>query len=196
MLALGTQYIASHVIPELSLLHPGGHWSVQMVEFLISRPILVVLVLSSEWFIRTKLWRWRWFHPELDFAGTWKGISTYTDRHVGSGALPPPVHHEARIEQDCLTIRLIPAKGTAFFLFESTAVNLIDAQHLVYSYHVKYKTDPRFPDETYGYEELNTVGKKDATGRPTELTGWFSQCPRRNKSPVYSGTVVFTRNVS
>ncbi len=192
MIALGTYFMATFAVPALEQLYSRDHWSVTLSNFVTSRPALLVLIAVSEWLIRKKVWRW--LHPELDFAGTWNGTSTYTHVHVGNGPVPREVTHEARIEQDCLSIRLIPAEGPNYTRFESTAVNLHDAHRLVYSYYVKYKDGvPNFPTETYGYEEMNPVGETDARGRPVKLNGWFAHCARPGQEPVYSGAVVFTR---
>ncbi len=110
--------------------------------------------------------------------------------------------HQARIEQDCLSIRLIPAVGPRYSVFKSTAVNLVDKDKLVYAYEVRYlsaKGDTTFPDATYGYEELEVVdpsgvvdpGKKV---RPTQMNGWFAHCAK-GQAPVYSGLVTFKRQL-
>jgi hypothetical protein len=192
-LALGTHFVATTAIPYLKEKYSPEHWSILPLNFLGSRPILLGLLLLAEWLIRKKLWRLKWFHPELDFSGTWDGISTYTQVHLGTGAPPDPVNHEARIEQDCLSIRLIPAKGDRFVKFESTAVNLPDAHKLVYSYHVVYKGGPGFPNETYGYEEMSPISSGDSKGRPEHLSGWFAHCVRPSQTAAYSGIVTFKR---
>jgi hypothetical protein len=192
-LAIGTHLMASYVIPDLERKYSTEHWTVVLATVVMSRPVLLGLIILAEWLIRTKIWRLKWVHPELDFAGTWNGVSTYTDVYVGTGTVPRSVTHEARIAQDCLSIRLVPASGAQFVRFESTAVNLIDAHRLVYSYYVKYHSAPGSPDETYGYEELNPVGEYDKQGRPKVLHGWFSHCVRKGQTPLYSGSVVFTR---
>lgn len=192
-LAIGTHLMASYVIPDLEKKYSTGHWTVVLASVVMSRPVLLGLIIVAEWLIRTKIWRLKWVHPELDFAGTWDAVSTYTDVHVGTGTVPREVTHTARIAQDCLTIRLLPASGEQFVRFESTAVNLFDAHRLVYSYYVKYHSVPGSPDETYGYEELSAGGEYDEQGRPKVLNGWFSQCARKGQTPLYSGRVVFTR---
>lgn len=183
---LGTHFLSTITIP--------NHWAAALAEVVISRPGLVALIAGAEWLIRNKLWRW--LHPELDFSGTWDGVSTYTHRHVGDGAIPAPVNHEARIEQDCLSFRLIPAKGDRFVRFESTSSNLIDAHRLVYSYNVVYKNDEGFPTETYGYEEMSPTDDPDDKGRPKILQGWFAHCVRSGQKAAFSGTVIFTRRIA
>jgi hypothetical protein len=190
-LALGAQFVAATVIPWIGQVYSPNHWSVTALTFLVSRPVLFALIAAAEFIIRKKLWRW--LHPEFDFCGMWDGVSTYTNVHVGPGPTPSPVKHDARIEQDCLSIRLIPAKADRFVRFESTAANLIEAHKLVYSYNVVYKGDDAFPIETYGYEEMSPV-EHDSKGRPQVLNGWFAHCVRPEQKAAYSGTVVFTRH--
>lgn len=193
VVALAAHGAAKIALPWIQQQYPTDPWHLATIlEALTSRPALVAVLALSEWLLRTRLWKWRWFHPELDFSGNWKGVSTYTAVQVGTAPVPLVVHHEARIEQDCLGIRLIPAKGSAFVRFESTAVNLlVDPIRLVYSYHVLYTDVKNFPAETFGYEEMSPV-EHDGIGRPTLLHGWFAHCAR-GQEPVYSGTVQFKR---
>jgi hypothetical protein len=145
------------------------------------------------------------FLPQLNFSGRWQGKSTYTDNHLQSENLRADlvgssVVHQARIEQNCLSIQLTPAVGEKYEVFQSTAVNLISKNKLVYAYEVRYKKQVGLPtDTTYGYEEVQVVDTEGRSNpgdkvRPSELRGWFAHCAKGQK-PVYSGTVVFQRVV-
>jgi hypothetical protein len=192
-LALTTYVAATYFIPSLESRFTTTQWPVDIVKAVFSRPALLFLIIAAEWIVRTKLWRW--IHPEFDFSGTWDGVSTYTHRHIGTGPLPAPVTHEMRIDQDCLSIELIPAEGDKYTSFQSTAANLLDKSRLVYSYYVVYRNDNELPVETYGYEEISATREPGPDGRPATLRGWFAHCVRPDQKSAFSGTVIFHRRM-
>jgi hypothetical protein len=190
------------LLPLLETKFGKGHWSSTAASWLTSGTAVAIYLGVSEWLIRKHLWKF--WHPELNFHGVWDGISTYTDIHKGTGPVGHFVNHQARIEQTCLSIQLIPSIGDEFESFKSTTVNLVDKHTLVYAYEVRYKpkhssNQAIFPQATFGYEELSVV---DPTGkvmpgervRPSVLHGWFAQCAK-GQEPVYSGSVVFKRKL-
>ena len=193
-IAVAAAFLPLKAEPFLAERYGRDHWSLTLAPFLNSHIVLVGALAASEWFIRKRLWRWRWFHSDLDFSGQWEGTSYYTAIHVGSNALPGPVRHQVAMKQDCLCFRIIPspdpdekAKG----YWESKATNLVSDQRVVYAYEVHYGGKPNFPDVALGYEDMRVV-QRDPKGRPCVLRGTFHQCAM-GKTPVYSGSVEFRR---
>lgn len=188
-------FVPAKLEPFVRARYGADSWIAKTAPFLERQFLFVVLLAASEWFIRKHLWRWRWFHPDLDFAGNWEGVSTYTKKHIGEGALPDPVKHEVTMTQDCLSFKINPSpdpdasyKG----YWESKATNLVSSQQLVYAYEVHYGGKPNFPDVAFGYEDMRTV-QQDTKRRPCVLRGEFYQCVLPGKAPVYSGSVEFRR---
>jgi hypothetical protein len=154
------------------------------------------LLLLGERFIRTSLWKYRFFHPDLDVSGEWKGITKYAAR------LDVPKEnyqyftseHTIKIKQDCTTISISPTPGKAWVFWNSLAIALTteNGGTLKFAYYVPYDSnDPRFPKEAKGYEEMKVI-QVAPNQRPIAMSGTFTHC-WEGQSPVYHGETVFIR---
>jgi hypothetical protein len=190
--ALTAAFLHVKAVPLLAATFGGDHWSLKVVPILNSHISLVIALGASEWFIRKHLWRW--FHAELDFSGQWEGTSEYTRIYLANNPLPKPVRHQVTIKQDCLCFKIIPSPDPdekMMGYWESKAINLVNADQLVYAYEIHYGGRPDFPEIAFGFEDMRTV-QRDSKERPCVLRGAFYQCVI-GREPVYSGSVEFRR---
>ncbi|HEX8748074.1 MAG TPA: hypothetical protein VF717_12800 [Pyrinomonadaceae bacterium] len=161
-------------------------WGANMLS---SKGFVVGMFVAGEFLIRKMVWKF--WHPELDMEGVWKGVSTYTEKQPG-GKLQPPEQsaHILRFEQDCLKFTMKPTTGKSFVNWGYHAINLVaDEEAVKYAYWVNY-SNPSFPPSAIGYEELKVIEYEK--GRPVKLSGWFRHCIN-GEQPAYSGIVEFQR---
>ncbi len=179
------------LMPYLESAYGKGHWPAVIASWLSSGAGVAVILASSEWLLRKKLWKW--FHPELDISGFWIGINTYTHVHIGHAPVGvTSAEHEVKFKQDCLSIQIEPSEGLQFGYWESKAINLVNENKLVYAYEVHYQKDvPNRPEKAYGYEEM-TILRPDGKRRPSRMKGNFYHCAA-GQTPVLSGQVEFNR---
>ena len=175
--------------PTLIAAFGKDHIIAKVLDLLTSRFSVILPTIAGEWCIRKVLWKR--LKPELDFAGEWAGTTTYDTAYLQPASTPFDRQHDVRIEQDCLSISLAPAKGESYIHWGSLAFELFDKDTVRYAYWVKYSDSAKFPDKAIGYEEMHVTGR-DSRLRPTELTGEFHHCAN-GQGPIYSGTVKFVR---
>src|SRR5262245_20988480 len=169
--ALYALFVVDHVRPFIESRAPDSEILNGIAGLLTSRLTIVAILFLGDQVIRK--WLWRRLHPELDFAGTWKGTTTYATDWTSSGAPEgTSTSQEVVLQQSSLELTLPPSVG-ADFTFESRTIDIRDGgNRLVYAYHVQYTANaPNRPDEAYGYEELAVIKTKKK--RPVELKGWF-----------------------
>jgi len=155
------------------------------------------LFLGGEWLLRRKVWKL--VYPRLDFEGWWLGRTTYAAADGRVGKHPPdPIHHEVYIDQSCISIAILPT-GTEheFANWQSVAMNVLDSGSIGYAYRVRYHSQPGFPPEATGYEEMSVLEPRDKSllhrNRPLHLSGGFGHADL-GQTPVYRGTAEFVRN--
>lgn len=163
---------------------------------LLSRPTAVVYLVLGERVLRKTLWKLQ--KPALNFQASWRGEVTY---QAGTSTEPSFVAgHMFRIEQDCLSIRIMPATPKEFVNWGPLAVEVIE-DTVRYAYWVNYGNSnlPMFPESAKGYVEMRVTGYDDKK-KPRIMTGSFwhfaqTRDPafQKEKSPVFEGTISLYR---
>lgn len=173
------------------------HWIVKTVGSVLAG----ALFLGGEWLIRRHLWRLE--SPELDLSGDWVGESQYEAMHIKRDlpgqapiVLPFTKEHSVSIRQDCFSVA-IAATAEGFHKWNSIVMTFRPPDELEYAYSVTYLAEDadRFPKKAVGFEQMKITGWEPlrfGRRRPRVLKGDFSHCAM-GQTPVYSGTVTFTR---
>jgi hypothetical protein len=185
-------FIYSGIVePSLKKEYGVSGWPVKVASIVTHRAFVVILLAVCESLVRK--WLWKVVHPELNFSGTWRGRTKYTNDRVTNAPVPFERDQIVVIEQDCLDLRLPPSTGRDF-IFKSRTIDIQDdGVQLVYAYHVRYSANiEHHPPEAYGYEELEVVSPRE-NRRPLHLKGWFAHCAH-GQEPVYSGEVTLKRD--
>lgn len=187
---LGIVFLEEVAFPYVVSQLGANHWFASLLGYATSRLAIVVILAAGEFVIRKYLWKIE--RSELDLSGNWTGITTFDKVRIGKPIKTFTTDYKVRIQQDCLSIRILPSTGSKFVNWGSLAIELADKDTLRYAYWVKYSDRSRFPLEAVGFEEVH-VTERDEKDRPVELTGRFDHCAR-GQTPVYSGSVKFIRS--
>lgn len=163
-----------------------------LASHIASRLGFLAIFSGGAWLLEKQIWKL--CKPHMNFNGKWLGKTVYSKIYLGEASVPfsPAANHELRIEQDCFSIRVLPAESEAFVSWESLTADLLNEDTLGYAYSVDYKNKPNFPPQAIGYEELKVV-ERGWFGRPKVLSGKFAHCPYFDQTPLYAGTVRFER---
>lgn len=190
-------FIVKVIIPEVAKLFPSRGVEDLIFDSVAPGSILFGIVfLVSERFIRNYLWKWKFFHQDLDFSGEWLGTTYYAHLEVESPKVvkkdfsPFYSQHKINIEQDCIRIAIVPSPGNDFVNWGSIATALNDDGSLKFAYWVVYNDPRKFPDQARGYEEMKVL--KRIHKKPILMSGFFSHCAE-GQSPVYRGKTIFVR---
>lgn len=166
--------------------------SVHLLEHYEGQIIILVLA-GAGYLLRWRLWRV--FSPALDVSGIWFGQSIFEFEHSEkSSNVAQTGPHEMRIEQEALSIRLMPTINPGF-RWTSIATELTEGDNdaLTYAYLVRYDaSDERPIVPTIGVERL-TIIERASRKKPDALAGTFAHCVERGQK-VYSGRVYFARS--
>lgn len=174
-------YIAGHFVENHALLVG--------LKYLTSKPSIVFIFTLGIYLIKEKLWKVEM--RQYDFSGGWTGVTKFQDVVVGAKIQPFTTTYDINIQQDCLSIKILPSTGESFVNWGSLALDMPDRDTLRYAYWVIYTDRNRFPPKAIGYEEIK-VTKRDERGRPIALTGVFYHCAQ-GQEPVYNGEIAFTK---
>jgi len=192
VIAAGVVLLDTIIEPWMATKLGSGHWLIELEKNLGGKLWPIAVLGAGAVIIRRYLWRLE--RPELDFSGVWEGVTRYQHIRIGTGEVPFEGRYKVRMDQDCLSIKIVPSTGESFVNWGSLALELPDQDTLRYAYWVSYSDRTKFPEDAVGYEEMR-VTARDKRNRPIEMTGNFYHCAR-GQTPVYSGSVKFTRTDS
>jgi len=158
----------------------------------------VVIFIVFDWVINK--WGWIIFYPKYFFRGKWIGKTTYL-----KNGKPISIEHEIKIEQDCMSIKVIPSESLPntdereSFVWQTIAMEIKDDKTIEFLYQVDRSKRSKQNTTTYGREVWKVVDYKykklfgiPLFPFPSKMRGHFYQCIDGNK-PVHEGDVEHVR---